>query len=41
MRFGPIRNNSFSRSKDGNFLVRLPSELGVVGARGLLLRRLG
>ena len=27
-RFGPHRNNSFSRSKDGTFLMRLPSEPG-------------
>jgi hypothetical protein len=38
-RFGPIRNNSSSRSKDGTFLMRLPSELGcyVRASRALLL----
>jgi hypothetical protein len=44
-RFGPIRNTSFSRSKDGTFLMRLPSELGgtcaLLAATSLRLTRMG
>jgi len=44
-RFAPPRNNSFSSSKDGTFLIRLPSERGGVcappAATPLRLTRMG